>query len=81
MLNTKPFHESIVDAIDNCTGPGEEAKEKLTTLGDLIINTKIPKNHIVIWAAFERASNYWGDGVMDGLLSKVSEKLREEQNT
>lgn len=78
-MKPKPFHESIIDAIDNCTGPGEDARETLKVLGKLIISTKIPKNHQSIKQAFDKAVDYWGDGLFDGLLSSVSEKLDAEQ--
>ena len=77
-MKTKPFHESIVDAIENCTGPGEEARETLKVLGDLIISTKIIKDYHLIKNAFEKASNYWGEGRLSGLLLLVSEKLDAE---
>jgi hypothetical protein len=77
-MNTKPFHESICDAISNCTGPGEEARERLKVLGELLISTKIPKDHELISEKFKEAISYFGDGKMQDLLFQVFKKLKEE---
>jgi hypothetical protein len=82
-MNTKPFHESVVDAIKNCPGPREEALDTLGTIGNLIINTTIPANHENIWVEFKNAVEYWSDKGqtkdMRGLLFKVEVKLTEEK--
>lgn len=44
----KPFHESVVDAINRADAA------QLSFLGDLIKGTKIPKNHDEIVAAWEK---------------------------
>lgn len=49
MSNFKPFHESIVEAINDA--PDVAA---LNTLGALILGTKIPKNHDAIIEAWEQ---------------------------
>jgi len=78
-MNTKPFHLSVIDTIVNCTGPGEDARKTLTVIGNLIISTKIPENHVSIAREFTKAVDYWSDGQqMFGLLSNVLDKLKKE---
>ncbi|PKM91289.1 hypothetical protein CVU82_01675 [Candidatus Falkowbacteria bacterium HGW-Falkowbacteria-1] len=48
MSKLKPFHESIVDAIDLCQ------EKDIFILSSILVNTKIPKNHNVIIAAWEK---------------------------
>jgi len=47
---SKPFHESIVDALY------QAPRAYVSCLGRLILNTKIPKNHDVILGAWKTAS-------------------------
>jgi hypothetical protein len=51
----KPFHESIVEAIEAC-----ENLAALDTLGQLILITKIPENHDAIMAAWAHVSTELG---------------------
>jgi len=65
--NQKPFHESIVDAL-------YQAPEKhLACLGNLIIATKIPKNHDQIVEAWRSCTSVNADkqypaGVIESVL-------------
>ncbi len=49
MSKLKPFHESIVDAIQETSH-----WERLNTLGKLITMTKVPKDHDIIIDAWNR---------------------------
>ncbi len=51
---SKPFHESVIDAINECT-----VKESLKTLVELIIHTEIP--HGANWKIIEslRSNNLY----------------------
>jgi hypothetical protein len=51
----------------------------LIPLGNLIIHTKIEKDHQIIGTAFKKSVDYWGDGHIDGLLSSVLRKLKTEE--
>lgn len=72
-MQTKPFHESIVDAINNCENRGE-----LLTLGKLLMATKIPKNHEEIIEAFKTQGKK--HELTNALLEeKLSEEKKESE--
>jgi hypothetical protein len=57
-MHTKPFHESIIDAVNDAAGPAE-----LTVLAELVKRTSIPKGHKKIIEAFREQSEKldWSD--------------------
>lgn len=58
MGELKPFHESVIDAIEKA-GRTEDANEhtaRLYLLAELICNTKIPENAGQILAAWKRVA-------------------------
>lgn len=70
---TKPFHESIVDAINDC-----RTIDKLEVFARLVLDTKIPQNHKKILDAFNRkgAELRWSYSFLKDLLK---EKLSIEK--
>jgi hypothetical protein len=69
MPEKKPFHESIVDAINSAT------QSQMGCLGALIRETKIPQNHDAIIAAWKARVAVHGYGqnymnVLDSLLEQ-----------
>lgn len=68
-MQAKPFHESIVDAINNCETRGE-----LITLGKLVMMTKIPKNQENIIEAFKNTGKKfdWNDNLLEPKLLEES---------
>ncbi|MBI3088977.1 MAG: hypothetical protein HYY99_01845 [Candidatus Colwellbacteria bacterium] len=75
MIDERPFHETIVDAI------ADASFYELASLGRLIIKTKIPENHAAIIAAWEKASshNNLPDGVVANLLQKQEAAKKAKQ--
>lgn len=53
----RPFHETIVDAIERCTSP---STGEITRLFELIKETKIPAGHDTIIAAIDRYFDFPG---------------------
>lgn len=53
MSERKPFHESIVDALDASIERGMAPGYEIQTLARLITSTKIPKNHDAIIVAWQ----------------------------
>ena len=51
----KPFHESVVDAIGKV-----RSSDALLALGELIVATKVPKDHGVIYQAFRTKAEELG---------------------
>lgn len=69
----RPFHETIVDAIGDAVTLG--------SLGDLIVRTKIPKNHDAIIEAWERALEQLeqaDEAGIIGVLLKKKQRAEEE---
>lgn len=65
---SKPFHESIVDSIQEVTRPRE-----LHALASIIKVTDIPKNHEAIMNALTSKRDELVDAVEENLISSVSE--------
>lgn len=66
----KPFHESIVDSIQQVS-----SHDDMTTLGSLIKGTKIPKGHDAIVEAWNKMIGATGvnddcDGVVESILAQ-----------
>jgi hypothetical protein len=79
MSERKPFHESIIDVLNNYKArPGDEYL-LLNFLGKLLRATKIPKGHndlIAAWQGFIRRNwGYFDDfwGVVDVLIEQRQE--------
>lgn len=67
ITKTKPFHESIVDAINNCSFPGH------FYLARLIKITTIPKNHDAIVSAWQKRMKLIGSddcGITESVLKQ-----------
>ena len=78
MITTKPFNQSIIDALHNCPGGTDEGRTYLTTLGDLILKTTIEKDHELIKSVYEKVASYWFTKDMSN--SSVSKKLDFEKS-
>jgi hypothetical protein len=63
-MHTKPFHEAIIDAINNAAGPAE-----LTVLAELVKRTSIPKGREKIIEAFKAQGEKldWSDPEIEEL--------------
>lgn len=61
MSDERPFHETIVEALEraNAMEDGRARREVITELGRLLTDTKIPKNHRNILAAWETLHVNW----------------------
>lgn len=88
----KPFHESIVDALDGCvceegTFPSDITQWNLLTLFGLIETTYIPKGHDKIIAMIEQHFDYdrsnpdsrWSVVIREVLESLRAQKQAEEE--
>jgi len=73
-MNVKPFHESIIDAINACSSVSD-----LGTLADLIITTKIPKDHDVIISAFKEKMKDLDRLTDFGVEESVLEQKKEQE--
>ncbi len=77
---TRPFHESIVDALRKARGDRE-----LSPLLYLLRMTKIPKNHDAIIAAWDERRREMGwlgsdyDRVTEGLLQQKQEAEKQPE--
>ncbi len=69
---TRPFHESIVDALMNV-----QFRDQLNTLGTLIVATKIPKNHGNIVEAFMLQLDEFMARDKDGVIPKLEAEAAE----
>lgn len=69
---TRPFHETIVDAIGRCSSP---SSGEILRLFQLIKDTKIPKGHGEIIAAINRFFNFPGAEKWAREIREVKESL------
>lgn len=75
MNSLRPFHETIIDAINRCSAP---STGEILRLFQLIKETVIPKGHVEIVAAIEKYFDFpgaekWADeisGVKNALLAQ-----------
>jgi hypothetical protein len=80
-IKRRPFHETIVDAINGLTGMTNI--HKATLIGDLIKATKIPKNHeqiAEVWEKLCMPERWWreyGDAVFESILEQKREAEAE----
>lgn len=74
-METKPFHEAIIDMINQVANRGE-----LVVLGKLLRVTEVFQNHDQILEAFKRQGtrNDWSDGLLEKKLLKEKETLRRD---
>lgn len=72
----KPFHETIILAIQNCPGPSTGEIDRLCWL---IRNTRIPKNHDAIIKALEKYFNFPGGEKWCRLLRITKEEILSEK--
>lgn len=76
-VERRPFHETIVDYIECYT----DYEEDLAPLGDLLMATKIPKNHDAIIAAWKKTIEGVADenGFLTSVLADIEEQKREAE--
>jgi hypothetical protein len=72
-METKPFHESIIDAIKDCNQGSD-----LALLGSLILKTSIPKNHNEIAGSFN-AKTQGAFSMYYPLAFEIEKKLKSEK--
>lgn len=71
-IERKPFHESIVDAIGQV-----RSSDALLVLGELIVKTKVPKDHEAIYQAFREKAEALG--VTDSeVFTQVIQSMAEQ---
>lgn len=70
---TKPFHESIIDALKRAN-----ETQEIRTLCELIVHTKIPKNHQEIHDAVQKKEKF---GVMADTAGAMDKLLKEGKLT
>lgn len=75
-VTTRPFHETIVDAIQRCPGP---SSREFLLLFQLIKDTKIPKGHDEIIAAIDKFFDFPGAGKWTRDIREVKESILEQK--
>lgn len=71
-VTTRPFHETIVEAIQRCSGP---SSGEILRLFQLIKDTKIPKGHDEVIVAIDEFFDFPGAGKWAREIREVKESI------
>ncbi|MCL5410839.1 MAG: hypothetical protein M1324_03215 [Patescibacteria group bacterium] len=74
--NHRPFHETIIDAIERCPSP---STGEIIRLHRLIIDTVIPENHDAILEALRKYWDFQGSNKWAHEITEVAESLRAQK--